>query len=557
MAGPAKLNPLIRKARAEGWGDQFITCEADEQAIHEGCWFKPELGQHVCDFFSGILRHFIGEFAGHPFKLHPIQENEIIHPIFSWIREDGTRRIRTVLIYQPKKTGKTALCSGLGLYGLTMDAEPGARIYCAANDREQAGEVYRGSLAMIEAAPELSELLECTPSKKTITLDTSSWMKAISADVKGSQGKNAHYVIIDELHCFDAKGRELYDSLLYAGSMRKQPLFIVISTAGEEEDGIGFEEYQRCEALYKGKQIETSTFAYWKAADREDDPGAETTWEKANPMLDVTISREEMRRTYLATEGSASKLATWKRYKLNVYSLSAEPWLDVDAWDRSGHEWAEEHGITPESLIEYPCGGGLDIGLKNDMTAFARCYPLDDGYFAFLVDFMLPGDDILDREKKDRSPYRDWVADGHMQLTDGKVIDFDRIENLIADHHHNGNMIEVGYDRFFASQTAQRLQDNHGIVMVETSQGFETMSEPTKLFEALIISGKLIHFGHPILRKQVGIVCTKTDGGGRIRPVKSTGRGKVWHKIDGVVACIIAFLRARASAVEGVEQLIV
>ena len=61
---------------------------------------------------------------------------------------------------------------------------------------------------------------------------------------------NASASIFDELHRF--KNRELWDVFEYAGISREQPLKIVITTAGEEEEGPWFEQREYSEKVNDG-----------------------------------------------------------------------------------------------------------------------------------------------------------------------------------------------------------------------------------------------------------------------------------------------------------------
>ena len=91
-------------------------------------------------------------------------------PLFGWKRADGTRRYRRGYIEVPKKNGKSTLFSGLSLYLLVGDGEPGAEIYSAAVDRDQASIVFNEAANMVEASPHLSSRLAVIRSTKRIVV---------------------------------------------------------------------------------------------------------------------------------------------------------------------------------------------------------------------------------------------------------------------------------------------------------------------------------------------------------------------------------------------------
>jgi phage terminase large subunit-like protein len=115
---------------------------ADERAAARGCWLDEAAAERVRTFFRKFLRHSKGQFAGKPFELLDWQWEGVIRPLFGWRRPDGTRRFRRAYIEIPKKNGKSTLCAGIALYLLTKDNEPGAEVYSAAADRDQASALY-------------------------------------------------------------------------------------------------------------------------------------------------------------------------------------------------------------------------------------------------------------------------------------------------------------------------------------------------------------------------------------------------------------------------------
>src|SRR5579875_2125635 len=95
-------------------------------------------GSQVCDFiesFCTVTKDSMGGSAGSPIELRQWQRN-VLGMVFAK-RADGRRRHRQALIGLPRKNGKSALGSGIGLYGLLMSGQ-GAEVYSCAADKEQA-----------------------------------------------------------------------------------------------------------------------------------------------------------------------------------------------------------------------------------------------------------------------------------------------------------------------------------------------------------------------------------------------------------------------------------
>ena len=161
------LAQCLAQARVEGW-DAWIRSPADEKAVLEGCYFDLTAAERVRTFFRRFLRHSKGEWAGKPFELLEWQWRDIVAPLFGWKRADGTRRYRRGYIEVPKKNGKSALFSGLSLYLVMADGEPGAEVYSAAVDRDQASIVFNEAANMVESSPALLSKLDVIRSTKRI-----------------------------------------------------------------------------------------------------------------------------------------------------------------------------------------------------------------------------------------------------------------------------------------------------------------------------------------------------------------------------------------------------
>ena len=211
----------------------------------------------------------------------------------------------------------------------------------------------------------------------------------------------------------------------------------------------------------------------------------------------------------------------------------------MDDWRACGGE------IDEAELIGKPCGGGLDLAIKGDLSAFCLCFlPLDeDGPYHFLWHYWLPRDRIIEREKNDRVSYRRYADEGWLTLTDGNTCDQKFIERDLVERASRFEMRECGFDSWTATGLAQRLQDDHLINMVQMRQGHYTLGEPTKKFEDLVLGGDMRHGDNPITTVQASQVAVKTDVNGNIRPIKHDGK-RFFH-VDGIVAAVMALGRTQ------------
>ena len=89
-----------------------------------------------------------------------------------------------------------------------------------------------------------------------------------------------------------------------------------------------------------------------------------------------------------------------------------------------------------------------------------------------------------------------------------------------------------------AMQMTQDLE-GMGFTVVPFGQGYKDMSPPTKEFYKLLMEGKIIHGGNPVMKWMSGNVVVDTDPAGNIKCTKA----KSPEKIDGIVAAIMALDR--------------
>ncbi|MEO1063732.1 MAG: terminase TerL endonuclease subunit [Actinomycetota bacterium] len=537
MARRPSLTALRKRAAAQGWA-RWIRGEADEKATLEGCRFDAGLAEHAAGFFPRYLRHSKGEWAGQPFDLLDWQREDLIMPLFGWVREDGSRRFRKAYVELPKKNGKSTIASGIGLYMLVGDGEPGAEIYSVATDKDQASIVHGEAINMVDASPELSQVLRLNRTTRNIHYDDArSWYRALSAEPRSKEGLNAHAMIMDEFHVW--RGRELYDALRWAFAARRQPLLFVITTAGDDLESVCGQEHDYARGILDGTIDDSRFFAYIRSASREDDLDDPAVWHRSNPSLGVTIPVDDFRRDWQEAQKSTASRVAFERYRFNIWGGSTTPWLDYQAWV----DGAGEYG--PDDLAGWECFGGLDLAKTRDLTAFSLVFPDEDAYW-LLAWHWIPEEVAFDPRQV--NPYRQWVEEGWLRTTPGNVADHAAIRAEIAAivHGHGFVLRDYGYDPWEAESTTQQLEQDHGFPRVKFTQTIGNFAEPTAEFERLVLSGRMRHDGNPLLGWQVRNVTVYTDANGNIRPVKPQAGNH--RKIDGIVSSIMALGRALAHA---------
>lgn len=490
----------------------------------DGMWFDEQAADNACGFFE-CLKHVEGSNAGEKLRLEDWQL-AVVGGLLGWKRKDGTRRYREAMLLVPRKNGKTFLGAGFVLYMLCCDAERGVQAYSAAADRDQAALIHRVASGMILQDTELSARLQVYETFKSISDRQGVGIyKAISAEAKTKHGYNSHFVLVDELHA--QPDRELVDVLLTSTGSRKQPLVLHITTADYDRESICNEKYDYACKVRDGIVDDPSFMPIIYEAQLEDDWTDPDVWRKANPNLGVSVSEEYLRRECQRAKEVPSFENTFKRLHLNIRTEQDQRWLQMQYWDECGAE------VDIGELIGAECYGGLDLASTNDIAAFVLYFP---DTHALLARMFCPAESIMRRAKRDGVPYDAWVRDGYLTATEGNVIDYEAIRLAILDDSERFKIKMIGYDPWNAQTIVNRLVEHDGLPMVEFRQGFASMNEPTKRFEAMVVGGLLRHGMNPALRWMASNVSVMDDPAGNIKPSKK----KSTEKIDGIVASIMA-----------------
>jgi phage terminase large subunit-like protein len=463
---------------------------SDRLALEQGCIFDDKKGNRPIEFIEKFCRQSKGRWAGKPLKLLDWQRSFIMR-LFGWRAPNGLRRFRTAYLEVGKKNGKSTMISALVLYLALADKEGAPEVYLNAVDREQASIVFDETARMIERSPYFSPRLEVTKSKKRI-IDPIGHGKiqANSADAPSKDGVNASASIFDELHRF--KTRELWDVFEYAGASREQPLKIVITTAGEEEEGPWFEQREYSEKVNEGVIPDVTHLGVIYRTRPEDDLDDPATWRKANPSLGVTINEDDFRNDLAKARNNPAELGNFLRLRLNIVARSEGKFIELLAWDACT-DWGDP-------ADDAPCYLGLDLSDRNDLTALIGIRGDFENGFDVGCKFWLPRENIAKLERQHQVPYRMWADQGHIELTAGNTIDYAFVQQQILEIASQRNLVKLMADPYNAKKLAEDLLNLYGLPVEYVRQGYLSLSDPTKTLHELITAGKIRHGGHPVLR---------------------------------------------------------
>ena len=313
--------------------------------------------------FINQLKHTKGIWHGVPFDLLDWQE-KIIKDIFGTIKEDGYRKYNTAYIEIPKKNGKSEIAAAIALYLTCGDSEWGAEVYGCAADKQQASIVFDVAVEMVEQCPALKKRIKPIMSRKRLVyIPTGSFYQVLSAEAYTKHGLNVHGVIFDELHA--QTNRQLYDVMTKgSGDARKQPLFFLITTAGNDRNSICYEVHQKAEDILKGKKNDPTFYPVIYGINEADDWSDESNWYKANPSLGHTIEIDKVRASFISATENPAEENLFRQLRLNQWVKQSIRWMPMDTWNKCDFEVNQEELIGIEKFIE-------DLGDKYNIKEIA------------------------------------------------------------------------------------------------------------------------------------------------------------------------------------------
>ncbi len=541
--------------------------------------FREELAELACGFIE-LLTFTQGEFAGKPFQLQDWQRGPL-REFYGTVEQDEVgfyRKYQYLYLEIPKKNGKTELSAALGLKHLLADGEANGEIYICAADKDNATKCFNAMVAMIHNAPWLEKRVKIVPSKKEIRSRTDqSFVKVLSSEAYSKHGYNVSCVIFDELHA--QPNRDLWDVMTFgAGSARRQPVWIVLTTAGDDPDrnSIGWEIHSQCRkilAARDGSGNPEDDNPIWLPVmyGMPDDPDEiskidiydENVWMRCNPSIGVTIPLRVIRQEAREAKQSEAKERLFRWLRLNQWiATKTVGWLPLTLYDRT--QWhvreLEEklkgnalRAAMRQILKGKKCYGGLDLSTTTDLSAFVLEFPPQPGLDRWVVLFWAwrPMTGTDDAERRDHVPYTDWKRAGYLSLCDGDMVNFSEIEDTIIAASKQYKLQVLGVDPYLSRMMSGRLEENK-INVIEIRPTYGDLSPAMKDLEVKLRGGEMVHEHNTCARWTFGNVRCIVDANENIRPAKNKSTGR----IDITMAWIIANAAAMAVPANNLQELV-
>lgn len=511
-----------------------------ETAQERGWYFDSKIARKSCIFFPQCLKHSIGEWAGHSFELNPWQAF-VVWNIQGWrSTDDDTRRFRKAYITVGRKNGKTTWMAGFAALLLYADTpiESGGRGYCAATKRSQASLLWDETRRMIQQSYDLNKRTVITPSRYKIMVVGEPWNEStfepLGADATRQDGLNPSFVIKDELHEWRRGQRALDEKLSTGGAARRQPLELIITTAGDDNSEIWAEEHEFASKVVAGG-IDDTYFALICQADEDDDPLDKSSWQKANPNWGFSVKPKYIESQAAEAVNKPSAMNGFERYHLNRCTTSFPQAYPKELWDLGNQSFDDPvNGAI--------CFGGMDLGRSDDWSAVSFVFPefVDDTWHYKIISktWAVEGQGHS-KIPFDRDPWRTWIYDGILAYEKSEIMDFSELKAWVIEMWRKYQLKSLAYDKTFAHEIAASLYNDYGVPIFDYFQTHAKYTEPIKSFEHALRAGCIYHRGDPVLSWQAGNTTMSVRRDGKLMLDK--GGAVRWKKVDAMVATMMAY----------------
>lgn len=494
--------------------------------------YKPELGDRIVSF-EERMPHVKGEWQKTNQRL-VFEDWQCFTEcnLFGWIREDdGYRRFTKSYEKIPRKNAKSTKLAARGLYLFCADGESGAEVYSGATTEKQAFEVYRPAWIMANKLSSLREHFGIEQSGNAKNPGSMYTLRDMSRfeTIIGTPGDGAspHGALIDEYH--EHETDHMVETMQTGMGARRQPMLSIITTAGSNLNGPCYEMEQDMQKILEGNLIDESQFACMWGLDKDDDWQDPLNLIKANPNYNISVFEAHLLAMLAEAKRSARKQNAFRTKHLNEWVGAKTAWMDMVAWARQGRK------MEMDDFADCPAQVAVDLNSQKDVAAVDITFKKNENYFSFKKYF------VPEKSVEDNKKYLEYVLSGHLETTDGSMIDQERIEEYVEELCTKYNVLSAAFDEWQADYMMTRLASTR-INVIKFPFRVRMISEPMKKLEALILDGRYWHDNNPMTTWMYGNVTAKEDIRGNIFPNKAQPNSQ-FCKIDGVVVSIMSIGR--------------
>lgn len=493
--------------------------------------FDEARGARPIEFIERFCKHSKGEWSGKPVKLELFQK-AYIQALFGFIHKDTRlRKYKESLFLVARKNGKSTMLAGIALYMLIADSEAGAEVYSIATKKDQSKIIFDEVCRMIHQSPELRKFIKKRKSDLYSALTMSKFMP-LGKNSDTLDGLNSHLVIMDELHA--VKDRNLYEVMKQSQSARRQPLLVMITTAGTVRECIYDDMYDYATRVVDGVITDDTFLPILYELDNKEEWKDPTKWLKANPALGAVKKLSDLVNKVERAKQSPKDLAGILCKDFNIRQTLASAWLLFE--DIENNSTFDLERFRGSYAI-----GGADLSITTDLTC-ATLLMVDKETKERCVTQMywLPEDNFYKRVAEEKIPYDKWLEAGLVRLCKGNSISYADVTQWFLEMVNERGITPawIYYDSYSAKYWVEEMQ-SYGFNMVRCIQGAKTLSLPMQTLGADLQAKKVNYNNNPVLKWCLTNTGVQTDRNGNIVPIKNQSPKQ---RIDGTASLLDAYV---------------
>ncbi len=504
----------------------------------------PEVAEVALNVFKELV---LVDVVGSP-KIGEVTREwvyEFVAAIFGSLDPISQRRlIREFFLLISKKNTKSTIAAGIMLTALILNTRLSAELIILAPTKEVADNSFAPARDMVNADPELQDMMNVSEHTRTIThLGTGAKLKVIAADSEAAAGKKASWILVDELWVFGKRAnaesmiREATGGLV----SRHEGCVIYLTTQSDDVPAGVFKQkldYARDirDGKVKNKQFLPLIYEFPTAMLDKQDHFDTKNWYITNPNLGASVDRDYLENQWEQVQlNDENSKRDFLAKHLNVeigMNLRANRWAGSDFWEIA------ERKLTLDELIEKSeCitvgfdGGGLDD--LFGMYVVGRDKVDRSIWYGWSKAWIHPI--ALERRKENAPRMKDFEKQGDLVIVENIGEDVAQAGDIAKRLYDTGKMPEQGFglDKLGMPSLQDGLIEK-GIpleAMVAIPQGY-MLSGYATTSERKLAEGKFIPAKQPLMKWCVSNAKGKMSGNALMVTKQESGKGK----IDPVIA---------------------
>lgn len=498
--------------------------------------YKESELKRVLKFFSLIQIPIKNKVIQYPIAGHEIFW---LSNLFCIWKDNETKLFDQSFISIAKGNNKSTFSSVCALYECVGRGYLNCHCICVASTKDQARLLIEIMTKIIKSSPALEPMFKIN--RNIIVKKDDNGVNKIeikSSDVGGLHGvgSNLHFVLVDELAAHkNSELQTVLKSAQEAKTKNHHQLIITHSTSNRFKSP-AYELQETCQNILKGSVIADNIFTQIFTLDDLNEVYNPEMWRKSNPMLSLSVPKENLLSAYDNAKIFKDKMQTFKTYNLNL-------WVDDET---NGENWIADDVIKEvmkqdfnfNTGLTYYCGNDFSKNRDLSASAIITFNPATDKFYAD-VQFFFPNNErnkIKEYGSIDLSRWfvTDEQPDNYILQSEIPVLDFELVLNWFRKMNNSYNIDCVGCDPALAQQIEYRLQSELGLDIQNIEMNWK-LTPAIQLLERLLLTNRIVIKQNPVLRWNFQNVLIKSSDKGNLYIKK-----KNKESIDGVVALAIA-----------------